>query len=175
MAGLHEGQEPFLQWMMDVGNTTEVPYLFSVSYGDDEDSLSLEYARPGVLRRSKSVTLCQVHAAHQHGVPESRSQGHLHPDCQRRQRRRWAPCAALNRPCSDVKLLLAPVTVQCVSECNSLPSPSNRLQRQRHRFRSQFPRLFSVSLTSQPIFALNDSAFTATSPALEVRCHLFPS
>jgi tripeptidyl-peptidase-1 len=30
--------------MIDVGNTTEVPYLFSVSYGDDEDSLSLEYA-----------------------------------------------------------------------------------------------------------------------------------
>ncbi len=44
MAGLHEGQEPFLQWMIDVGNTTEVPYLFSVSYGDDEDSLSIEYA-----------------------------------------------------------------------------------------------------------------------------------
>ena len=43
MAGLHEGQEPFLQWMIDVGNTTEVPYLFSVSYGDDEDSLSIEY------------------------------------------------------------------------------------------------------------------------------------
>ncbi len=42
MAGLHEGQEPFLQWMIDVGNTTEVPYVFSVSYGDDEDSLSLE-------------------------------------------------------------------------------------------------------------------------------------
>jgi tripeptidyl-peptidase-1 len=47
MAGLHEGQEPFLQWMIDVGNTTEVPYLFSVSYGDDEDSLSLEYADSG--------------------------------------------------------------------------------------------------------------------------------
>jgi hypothetical protein len=46
MAGLHEGQEPFLQWMIDVGNTTEVPYVFSVSYGDDEDSLSLEYAAP---------------------------------------------------------------------------------------------------------------------------------
>ncbi len=46
MAGLHEGQEPFLQWMIDVGNTTEVPYLFSVSYGDDEDSLSLEYTPP---------------------------------------------------------------------------------------------------------------------------------
>ena len=44
MAGLHEGQEPFLQWMIDVGNTTEVPYLFSVSYGDDEDSLSIECA-----------------------------------------------------------------------------------------------------------------------------------
>ena len=88
MAGLHEGQEPFLQWMIDVGNTTEVPYLFSVSYGDDEDSLSLEYARPDVFRRRLSVTLLQVHAAHQHGVPEGRSQGHLHSHRQRRQRRR---------------------------------------------------------------------------------------
>ncbi len=57
MAGLHEGQEPFLQWMIDVGNTTEVPYLFSVSYGDDEDSLSLEYAYPAVFRHCKIVTL----------------------------------------------------------------------------------------------------------------------
>lgn len=39
LGGLHEGQEPFLQWMVDVGNTPNAPLLFSVSYGDDEDSL----------------------------------------------------------------------------------------------------------------------------------------
>ena len=66
MAGLHEGQEPFLQWMIDVGNTTEVPYLFSVSYGDDEDSLSLEYASfiLHFFPPSKSNRL-QIHVANQ--------------------------------------------------------------------------------------------------------------
>ncbi|XP_065830259.1 tripeptidyl-peptidase 1-like [Oscarella lobularis] len=42
-AGLHEKQEPFLQWIMDVGNTSDVPFVFSVSYGDDEDSLDSSY------------------------------------------------------------------------------------------------------------------------------------
>jgi tripeptidyl-peptidase-1 len=41
--GLHSGQEPFLEWIMAVGNTTDVPSVFSVSYGDDEDSLSTSY------------------------------------------------------------------------------------------------------------------------------------
>ena len=40
---LHEGQEPFLQWLIDVSNTPKVPYVHSTSYADEEQSLSLEY------------------------------------------------------------------------------------------------------------------------------------
>ncbi|XP_046853613.1 tripeptidyl-peptidase 1-like [Xenia sp. Carnegie-2017] len=42
-AGRHEKQEPFLNWIIAVGNTTDVPNIFSVSYGDNEDSLSINY------------------------------------------------------------------------------------------------------------------------------------
>ena len=31
--GRHEKQEPFLKWLLDVGNTTVVPPVHSVSYG----------------------------------------------------------------------------------------------------------------------------------------------
>lgn len=41
--GLHEGQEPFLEWMMDLSNTSQIPHIFSVSYGDHERTLSVEY------------------------------------------------------------------------------------------------------------------------------------
>ena len=41
--GRHETQEPFLQWLVDVSNTTEVPLVHSVSYGDTESSLSEAY------------------------------------------------------------------------------------------------------------------------------------
>uniref|UniRef100_A0A6B2L1F0 Peptidase S53 domain-containing protein n=1 Tax=Arcella intermedia TaxID=1963864 RepID=A0A6B2L1F0_9EUKA len=41
--GLHDNQEPFLKWMVTVENTTNAPLLFSVSYGDDEPSLTLDY------------------------------------------------------------------------------------------------------------------------------------
>lgn len=40
---LHEGQEPFLQWLIDLSNTPTVPYVHSTSYADEEQSLSLEY------------------------------------------------------------------------------------------------------------------------------------
>lgn len=43
--GRHENQEPFLEWMMAVGNTSAVPWVHSVSYGDNEDSLSVAYMR----------------------------------------------------------------------------------------------------------------------------------
>jgi len=38
--------EPFLKWLESVSNTTDeqVPLVFSTSYGEDEDSVSLEYA-----------------------------------------------------------------------------------------------------------------------------------
>jgi len=41
--GLTKGQEPFLLWLLDVENSTSPPLVFSVSYGDDEDSLSANY------------------------------------------------------------------------------------------------------------------------------------
>ena len=43
----HDKQEPFLQWMLDIANTTNVPQVFSVSYGDTEDSLSASYMDRG--------------------------------------------------------------------------------------------------------------------------------
>jgi len=36
--------EPFLQWLIDVGNDQTAPWLFSVSYGDDEDTVDEGYA-----------------------------------------------------------------------------------------------------------------------------------
>jgi tripeptidyl-peptidase-1 len=43
--GLHENQEPFLDWAILVSNTSDsaIPYVISVSYGDDEDSLDKAY------------------------------------------------------------------------------------------------------------------------------------
>jgi len=43
--GEHEGQEPFLEWivnMTSLGNAA--PYVFSVSYGDVESSITMSYA-----------------------------------------------------------------------------------------------------------------------------------
>ena len=42
-AGLHESQEPFLEWLMDISNRSEVPWVHSVSYSDYEDSLDVAY------------------------------------------------------------------------------------------------------------------------------------
>ncbi|XP_066530156.1 tripeptidyl-peptidase 1 [Hoplias malabaricus] len=41
--GRHESQEPFLQWMLLLSNMTAVPWVHTISYGDDEDSLSTAY------------------------------------------------------------------------------------------------------------------------------------
>jgi len=41
--GRHETQEPFLTWMVAIGNMTKVPFVHSVSYGDVESSLSKSY------------------------------------------------------------------------------------------------------------------------------------
>ncbi|EGG15060.1 hypothetical protein DFA_09883 [Cavenderia fasciculata] len=43
LAGLVDGQEPFLEWITDVLNSPQVVYTHSVSYGDDEGSLSLDF------------------------------------------------------------------------------------------------------------------------------------
>ncbi|KAL0170221.1 hypothetical protein M9458_034817, partial [Cirrhinus mrigala] len=39
----HESQEPFLQWMLLLSNMSAVPWVHTISYGDDEDSLSDAY------------------------------------------------------------------------------------------------------------------------------------
>lgn len=36
--------EPFLDWLYLLGNTTNPPYVFSTSYAEDESSVSEEYA-----------------------------------------------------------------------------------------------------------------------------------
>ncbi|XP_065192050.1 tripeptidyl-peptidase 1-like [Sycon ciliatum] len=41
--GKHEGQEPFLVWIEAVANSSTIPNVISVSYGDDEDTLSVPY------------------------------------------------------------------------------------------------------------------------------------
>ncbi|NWH41754.1 TPP1 peptidase, partial [Chloropsis hardwickii] len=43
LAGRHESQEPFLAWLLLLSNMSSLPWVHSVSYGDDEDSLSLAY------------------------------------------------------------------------------------------------------------------------------------
>ncbi|CAN9502119.1 unnamed protein product [Ophioblennius macclurei] len=41
--GRHESQEPFLQWMVLLSNMSDLPWVHTISYGDDEDSLSAAY------------------------------------------------------------------------------------------------------------------------------------
>ncbi|KAM9290561.1 tripeptidyl-peptidase 1 [Gastrophryne carolinensis] len=41
--GRHESQEPFLQWMLLLSNMSALPWVHTISYGDDEDSLSNAY------------------------------------------------------------------------------------------------------------------------------------
>ncbi|XP_068717998.1 tripeptidyl-peptidase 1-like [Montipora capricornis] len=41
--GRHESQEPFLEWLMGVSNYSQVPWVHSVSYSDNEDTLDVAY------------------------------------------------------------------------------------------------------------------------------------
>ncbi|KAG8453089.1 hypothetical protein GDO86_004777, partial [Hymenochirus boettgeri] len=41
--GRHESQEPFLEWMILLSNMSSVPWVHTISYGDDEDSLSIAF------------------------------------------------------------------------------------------------------------------------------------
>lgn len=43
LPGRHESQEPFLAWLLLLSNMSALPWVHSVSYGDDEDSLSYAY------------------------------------------------------------------------------------------------------------------------------------
>jgi len=42
-AGRHESQEPFLEWLLAMANTTDLPPVCSVSYSDYESTLSKAY------------------------------------------------------------------------------------------------------------------------------------
>ena len=42
-AGRHESQEPFLEWLLDISNHSDVPWVHSVSYSDNEDTLDEAY------------------------------------------------------------------------------------------------------------------------------------
>ncbi|KAM3932831.1 tripeptidyl-peptidase 1 [Leptodactylus fuscus] len=41
--GRHESQEPFLDWILLLSNMSSIPWIHTISYGDDEDSLSVAY------------------------------------------------------------------------------------------------------------------------------------
>uniref|UniRef100_A0A8C5PCJ0 Tripeptidyl-peptidase 1 n=1 Tax=Leptobrachium leishanense TaxID=445787 RepID=A0A8C5PCJ0_9ANUR len=41
--GRHESQEPFLDWLLLMSNMSAIPWVHTISYGDDEDSLSAAY------------------------------------------------------------------------------------------------------------------------------------
>ncbi|XP_063806854.1 tripeptidyl-peptidase 1 [Pseudophryne corroboree] len=41
--GRHESQEPFLEWMLLLSNMSSLPWVHTISYGDDEDSLSVAF------------------------------------------------------------------------------------------------------------------------------------
>lgn len=41
--GRHESQEPFLEWLMGISNYSVVPWVHSVSYSDNEDTLDVAY------------------------------------------------------------------------------------------------------------------------------------
>ncbi|XP_073517305.1 tripeptidyl-peptidase 1 [Phyllobates terribilis] len=41
--GRHESQEPFLDWLLLLSNMSSLPWVHTISYGDDEDSLSLAF------------------------------------------------------------------------------------------------------------------------------------
>ncbi|KAK3728842.1 hypothetical protein QZH41_007642 [Actinostola sp. cb2023] len=43
--GRHEKQEPFLEWVVAISNMSQVPWVHSVSYGDNEDSLSTDFMK----------------------------------------------------------------------------------------------------------------------------------
>ncbi|XP_072127086.1 tripeptidyl-peptidase 1 [Mobula birostris] len=44
-AGRHESQEPFLNWITLLSNMSSIPWVHTISYGDDEDSLSVAYLK----------------------------------------------------------------------------------------------------------------------------------
>jgi len=39
----NDKDEPFLKWLYTLSNTSDAPYVISTSYGEDEDSMTIEY------------------------------------------------------------------------------------------------------------------------------------
>lgn len=56
--GLTKGQEPFLKWMLALGQMKSPPLVISVSYGDDENSLSPQYMHRVETEFQKAVRPC---------------------------------------------------------------------------------------------------------------------
>eukprot|EP01132_Coremiostelium_polycephalum_P002398 gene2398-2965_t len=44
-AGLHEGQEPFLDWLINLSSNPDLPLVHSISYGDDENTIEKAYTQ----------------------------------------------------------------------------------------------------------------------------------
>jgi len=59
-AGDYQGQEPFLDWIVNMSSVSDAPYVHSVSYGDVESSVSsaytvrvnVEFMKYGIMGRS---------------------------------------------------------------------------------------------------------------------------
>ncbi|EGG14732.1 peptidase S8 and S53 domain-containing protein [Cavenderia fasciculata] len=45
LPGRHEGQEPFLDWLIDMADMKDLPWVHSISYGDDENTIDPAYTK----------------------------------------------------------------------------------------------------------------------------------
>ena len=52
----HENHEPFLQWLLNIGNTTRIPLVHSVGYADKEIKLSKSY----MVRGKSHQRVCET-------------------------------------------------------------------------------------------------------------------
>jgi tripeptidyl-peptidase I len=70
---LHDGQEPFLQWITDVLSASEITLVHSVSYADDEGTLSLDYMSriDAEFQKAAAVGISIFFAAGDNGVTAS--------------------------------------------------------------------------------------------------------
>lgn len=41
----NDQNEPFLKWLLTLSNTSDAPYVISTSYGEDEDSMTIDYQK----------------------------------------------------------------------------------------------------------------------------------
>jgi len=83
LGDLHEGQEPFLEWLTDISNSPDAPLVHSVSYADEEMTLTLEYMnRINVeLQKAGVRGLTMLFASGDDGVLGYTSRGTPWPAC----------------------------------------------------------------------------------------------